>query len=47
MKLLLVTLLATLSGCSLIQYSPFIACQHIVYERNGDTAQVLAEGCKI
>jgi hypothetical protein len=45
MKLLLVTLL--LSGCSLIQYSPTMNCEHIVYERNGDTAQVLAEGCKV
>lgn len=47
MKLLLVTLLVTLSGCSLVQLSPTMNCQYLKYERLQDVASISAEGCKI
>jgi hypothetical protein len=47
MKLLLVTLLVTLSGCSLVQLSPTMNCSYLKYERIQDTASVIAEGCRV
>jgi hypothetical protein len=47
MKLLHVTLLATLSGCSLVQLSPTMNCSYVKYERIQDTASVIAEECKV
>jgi hypothetical protein len=47
MKLLLVTLLVTLSGCALVQLSPTINCSYVKYERIQDTASVIAEECRV
>jgi hypothetical protein len=47
MKLLLVTLLATLPGCSLVQLSPTMNCQYLKYERIQNEASVIAEGCRV
>jgi hypothetical protein len=47
MKLLLVTLLVTLTGCSLVQLSPTMNCQYLKYERIQNEASVIAEGCKV
>jgi uncharacterized protein YceK len=46
MKLLLVTLLVTLSGCSLVQWMPSSSCDHVKYERIKNDVQVQAE-CKV
>jgi uncharacterized protein YceK len=46
MKLLLVTLLVTLSGCSLVQWLPSRSCEYVKYERIKNDVQVQAE-CKV
>jgi hypothetical protein len=45
MKTLFLALL--LSGCSLVQYMPSADCNHVKYERKGNTADVIAEDCRV
>jgi metal-sulfur cluster biosynthetic enzyme len=45
-KLLLVTLCLTLSGCSLVQLLPSSSCHHIEYVRVDNVVNVKAE-CEI
>jgi hypothetical protein len=47
MNMIYLMLASLLAGCSIVQLSPTMNCEHIVYERIGDTAQVIAEGCKV
>jgi hypothetical protein len=36
-----------LSGCSLVQHMPSADCAHVKYERWGNEAMVIAEGCRV
>jgi hypothetical protein len=45
MRIFLLSLL--LSGCSLVQYMPSADCSHVKYERWGNEAMVIAEGCQV
>jgi hypothetical protein len=40
-------LIPLISSCSLVQLSPTMNCQHIIYERTGNEVQVLAKGCQV
>lgn len=48
MKTILMALaICLLTGCSLVQYMPSADCEHVKYERTGNTAKVVAEGCQV
>lgn len=46
MKILLITLLITLSGCSIVQWLPSSACEYVSYERIDNQVHVKAD-CKV
>jgi hypothetical protein len=46
-KLNALMMCALLGGCSIVQLSPTMNCEHITYTRDGNEAKVYAEGCKV
>jgi hypothetical protein len=36
----------SLSGCSLVQWLPSSACEHVMYERTGNSVEVYAQ-CQV